>query len=273
MEVIGGIVGFANLLLSAIVGGRLVKLARTTPAGPELWLAGYFLLAAFMGMGLSNFVYMSWADASLALPDDIGAVLNALYLFGVTSGMACLYVFTWRTFRANSGWARRLVLAVTALMLVGYVTMGWVGDFTLKLVPGAAYWTTWVLRTSVFLWLAIESLHYWGLQRRRMRLGLAEPLIANRFLLWGIWSATMLSMGQLDPLARFWYVTQFGAEGGFVPELGRPMVLMIVTASSAAGILVMTTVYLTFFPTTAFRRWIERRAASSDSGAVPRQAP
>ena len=36
MDVIGGIVGLANLLLSAVVGARLVKLARTTPGGPEL---------------------------------------------------------------------------------------------------------------------------------------------------------------------------------------------------------------------------------------------
>jgi hypothetical protein len=261
MEVIGGLVGGGNLLLSGIIGLRLVRLARSHAGGPEGWLALYFLLGACFGMGLSNFVYMSWADAGMALPETAATVLNALYLFGTTAGMGCLYVFTWRTFRPGDAWARVLVAAISAVMLVGYVAIGASGDFALLLVPGAAYWITWAARTSVFLWLMIESLRYWGQLRRRLRIGLVEPLVANRFLLWGMWSGVMLLMGQIDPLARFWYVTVNGAGGQWVPELGRPIVLMLVTASSALGSLAMITLYLTFFPTEAFRRRIERRAA------------
>jgi hypothetical protein len=35
---------------------------------------------------------------------------------------------------------------------------------------------------------------------------------------------------------------------------------MLVTASAGLGILVMITLYLTFFPTQSFRRWVEGRA-------------
>jgi len=266
MEIIGGLVGVGNLLLSAVIGVRLFRLARAAAAGPEIWLALYFLLAAFLGMGLSNFVYMSWADAAMVLPERIAAVLNAGYLFGTTAGMGCLYVFTWLTFRRGDSWARALVGAVSVVMVAGYVGIGMSGDFALVLVPGAAYWITWAARTSVFLWLMIESFRYWGMLRRRLRLGLSEPLVANRFLLWGTWSAVMLLMGQVDPLARSWYVATVAAGGQWDPELGRPIVVMLVTATAGLGIFAMITLYLTFFPTQSFRRWIAARAARAPGG-------
>ena len=265
MEVIGGIVGIGNVLLSAVVGVRLARLARSRGGGPEIWLSVYFLLAAFFGFGLSNFVYMSWADAAMALPDDVTAVLNALYLFGASAGLGGLWIFTWRTFRRDTAWAPWVVGAALTVTAVGYVATGLAGDFTLTLVPGTAYWITFTTRTWVFAWLCFECLRHWGLQRRRLRLGLAEPLVANRFLLWGIWSAAMLVMGHFDPLARVWYVSLFGAAGTLVPELGRPIVLTLVTGSSAVGIVVMATVYLTFFPTESFARWVERRAQANGS--------
>lgn len=260
MEILGGLIGTGNLLLSGFLGVRLAKLARRGDGGPEGWLAAYFLLGAFLGMGLSNFVYMSWADAAMVLPDRIATVLNAGYLFGVTAGMGCLYVFTRITFRPDAAWSRALVAGVCTAMALAYLAIGWSGDFSLVLVPGAAYWITWALRTSVFAWLAIESLLYWGRMRRRLRLGLASPLVANRFALWGAWSCVMLAMGMIDPCARVWYATQIGGEV-WVPELGRPIVLWLVSVSAALGGLAMLTLYLTFFPTQAYRRRVVARAA------------
>lgn len=261
MEIVGGLIGTGNLLLSAFLGVRLAKLARRGGGGPAGWLSAYFLLGAFLGMGLSNFVYMSWADAAMALPDRIATVLNAGYLFGVTAGMGCLYVFTRITFRPDAAWARVLVVGVCSAMALAYLAIGWSGDFALALVPGAAYWLTWALRTSVFAWLAIESLLYWGRMRRRLRLGLASPLVVNRFALWGVWSCVMLAMGMIDPAARVWYVTQVGTGEVWVPELGRPIVVWLVSVSAALGCLAMVTLYLTFFPTRAYRRRVEERGA------------
>jgi hypothetical protein len=260
VEVIGGLVSGVNLLLSAVIGVRLLRLARRSAAGPEIWLAIYFLLGVFLGMGLSNLVYMSLADAAMALPPNIASVLNALYIFGTTAGMGCLYVFTWLTFRRDEAWARALVGAVAVVMVAGYAGIAISGDFVLRPVPGVAYWITWAARTSVFLWLLIESFRYWNRLRRRLRLGLAEPLVVNRFLLWGIWSSVMLMTGLIDPLARVWYMRNAGSGTQWVPELTGPATVMLVTASSGLLILVVITLYLTFFPTQRFRRWVERRA-------------
>jgi hypothetical protein len=46
-------------------------------------------------------------------------------------------------------------------------------------------------------------------------------------------------------------------------EVGRPIVLAMVPLSSALNMLVMATLYLTFFPTRRFRSWIEARSASA----------
>jgi hypothetical protein len=265
VEVIGGLVVGSNLVLSAVIGVRLLRLARGSAAGPEIWLALYFLVGVVFGMGLSNFVYMSWADAGMALSPAVITVLNALYIFGTTAGMGCLYVFTWHTFRRGEAWARTLVGVVAVVMVAGYAGTAISGDFELSVLPGFAYWITWAARTSVFLWLLIESYRYWGLLRRRLHLGLADALVTNRFLLWGIWSSVMLTTGMIDPLVRIWYVTNFGGGGQWNPELGAPIVLTLVTASSGLLIFAVITLYLTFFPTQRFRRWVESRAPSGQS--------
>ena len=54
----------------------------------------------------------------------------------------------------------------------------------LRLGPGGTL--TSALCTANLLWGAVESLRYYALMRRRLRLGLADPLVTNRFLLWGL---------------------------------------------------------------------------------------
>jgi len=260
VEVIGGLVVLSNLLLSAVIGVRLLRLARRSGAGPEVWLALYFLVGVVLGMGLSNFVYMSWVDPEMALPTNVTSVLNALYIFGTTAGMACLYVFTWLTFRRDEAWARTLVGVIGVVMVCGYVGIWLSGDFELSMCPGVAYWITWAARTSVFLWLLIESYRYWGMLRRRLRVGLADALVANRFLLWGIWSSVMLTTGMIDPLVRIWLVSRVGFEAQWNPEMEASAVFVLVTASSGLLVFAVITLYLTFFPTQGFRRWVEERA-------------
>jgi hypothetical protein len=260
MEVIGGLVVLSNLLLSAVIGVRLLRLARSSSSGPEIWLALFFLVGVVFGMGLSNFVYMSWTDSSITLPPTLTTVLHALYIFGTTAGMGCLYVFTWLTFRRDEAWARTLVGVVAVVMVAGYMGIWLSGDFELSLYPGVAYWITWAARTSVFLWLVIESFRYWGMLRRRLSFGLADALVVNRFLLWGIWSSVMLATGLIDPLTRIWFALRIGVGEQWDPAMGGSATLVLVTASSGLLALAVVTLYLTFFPTQRYRRWVESSA-------------
>ena len=74
-------------------------------------------------------------------------------------------------------------------------------------------------------------------------------------------------MGQIDPLAHIWYVAEAGTTEQWIPELGSPMVMVLVTSTATLSVLVMGTVYLTFFPTAGYRRWIERRGLALSSSA------
>jgi hypothetical protein len=265
MEVIGGVVTLANLALSLVIGLRLVRLSGGVAGRPELWLAVFFLLGSFLGMGLSMVVYMGWADPGLALSPVLTLPLNAGYLLGVNLGMSAIYVFTWKTFRRDAPWARRLALAGISVLLGGFAAIGAIEGFGVVVIPGPAYWVTWAVRCSAFLWLAIESFAYWRVLRKRLVLGLAEPLVTNRFMLWAIWASATFANGWSDVLARVLYVRAVGNSDAFVAEVARPYIVTTLSFTSTIGLVAAVTLFLTFFPTRSYRRLIERRAARFDA--------
>jgi hypothetical protein len=71
----------------------------------------------------------------------------------------------------------------------------------------------------------------------------------------------MFLMGLSDPMARFWYVMRTGSTTEWVPELGLSIVNTTVAYSSAMGLVAATMLFLTFFPTAGYRRWVEGRAS------------
>ena len=50
------------------------------------------------------------------------------------------------------------------------------------------------LQIGVLLWGSYEALRWWRRMRRRVRLGIGDPLVASRFLLWAI-GAGMAGLG------------------------------------------------------------------------------
>lgn len=266
MELIGAAVTLTNLGLSLLIGLRLIRLSGGMPSRPELWLAAFFLLGAFLGMGLSMVVYMGWADPSLKLSPVLTLPLNAGYLLGVNLGMSAVFVFTWLTFRPHEAWAMRLCALGIAVLLGGFVLLGMTEGFGVLVVPGPAYWLTWATRCGAFLWLAIESFLYWGTLRKRLALGLAEPLVTNRFLLWGVWASATFLNGWSDVLARVLYVRAAGTSEALVAEVARPFIIYTVSFTSSIGLVAAVTLFLTFFPTKGYRRFVESRAAQAVGG-------
>ena len=256
MQVLGGLVTIVNIGLGFAIGAKLLRLARGS-GGSELWLGVYFLLTFAFGQGLACFVYVSWADPGLGLPDRVATPLHALCLLASDAGLAAAAVFTQRTFRRESLAARAGAAALVSGLAFSLVAQGMGEGFAIRLVPGAAYWLGFAFRSVALAWLAVESLRWFAALRRRLRLGLAEPLVTNRFLLLGIWACAMLGMGMADPIARVWYVASTGSAQEWIPELAHSIVIAMVSTTSALGIVVATTLCLAFFPTAAFRRWVE----------------
>jgi hypothetical protein len=109
-----------------------------------------------------------------------------------------------------------------------------------------AYYGGSALMIGALLWGSFEALRYWGMMRRRVRIGLADPVVANRFLLWGI-GAFAAGFGSL--VGNVVQITTG------VPSTEIPWVL---ASSSAHGFVAAVAMWLAFVPPVAYKRFIER---------------
>lgn len=257
MTLISAVVTVVNLLLSLLIGARL--LLRRHDGGPELWLGIYFVLAVFVGGFLNIACYAAWADPALGLPTHLMGPVRTLASALNCVGAVALFLFGYLTFRRGVAWARALVGVCLAIMLGAYAVQA-LNGFTVRVVEGPAYWVEWAVRAVPLVWLTVESLRYWSLARRRVRLGLADPLVTNRFALWGLWSLTVLLMTTSEPVARILYVRMAGTTTEWIAEVAQPLVFGTVAVTSVVGSVAVTTLFLTFFPTARYRRWINARA-------------
>ncbi len=231
----------------ALVGVRLLVLARSTRELPELALGSGLLLIAFAGMPLA---------ALGRIPASVGTALGhtafAVGIVVVTAGLALLYVFQWRVFRANSRWARGFVaLAALVLATVGFGS-AWQGAQASSLAEILVRTRSWSLAimglvTLQFVWGAVESFVYHRALRRRLAIGLADPIVVNRFLLWGLSSAagaTLCGGLALCVLAGMTIM---------VDSLPLNLIALMGCVSSVSW-------FLTFFPPEAYQSFLRRRA-------------
>jgi hypothetical protein len=183
LQIAAGLAVLTWYLSALIVGGRLLRLGLRGDNGPARWIGIYLFVA--MGLG-SILISIPMARGALeGIP--MTALDRALVAGGLTAtaiGNVAILTFTRRVFRRESALALGFALAVGAMLVGGAIGHGVTTGFDWSLTGAFAvlYLSGTVLSNG---WIALESLHYYGLMRRRLRLGLAEPLDANRFLLWG----------------------------------------------------------------------------------------
>jgi hypothetical protein len=256
----GGVVTLLNLILALVVGVRLLRVGLGDERRPELALSVYFLASAFLSTVCQGLVYGGLIDPRLALDEQISRAVLGLGILGMAVGGAAISLFTWQTFRRDSSWARWAALAGSCLALGGFGFEAVHEGFALRLVPGAGHWAAWLGRTVPMVWVTVESFRYWAMLRRRLRFGLADAMVVNRFLIWGIWSAANFVNLAADLVARVVYTTLAGTNTELVMEVIRPVVIGTMAVTMILGIVSAATLFLTFFPTPAYRRWVEARA-------------
>jgi hypothetical protein len=259
--VLTGLVTALNLLLSLIVGLRLLARARHGWPVPELSLAIYFLASAFLATPPQVVVYGGMGDPRLAVAEPLARGLLAFAVLCMAIGAAAAYVFTWKTFRPERTFAKVIVVAGCTCLAVGYAVEAIFEGFAPVMFAGPGHWIGWAGRTAAMLGITFESLRYWWMQRRRLRLGLADPVVTNRFLLWGVWGAcaTLNFVADLATRAGYWLV--FGTIEP-VPEYLAVTVVPSIAVAMGLGIVSAVTLFLTFFPLPAYLRWVEARAAA-----------
>lgn len=243
-------VAFAAMLAGLLATGiRLVLAARRTRGVPE-WTIGVGTLTGAVGGILETTsirLVESGGDAHTAFL--IQAAARMLYMLG----SAFLLVAFWKIYHAPRAWARALAVGGSAIVLsIGaYWAAG--GVHTTVSGPDLRGFVYQAVRASVYVWGVWSGLWYYAQLRKRMRLGLADPVIAQQVLLWAIASATAIG------LTGTIVVYQYGF--GFSPLDATSGMAWL----AGFGFVTGTTLYLAFFPPSFYRRWIIAHATRAAS--------
>jgi hypothetical protein len=185
-----GLLGFSALVLTSFaVAYRLLRLGARTHQLPELMIGGAFVFAG----GVPGVLIVAAAGGSATGPqahDGLLAAMNVSLLLGASM----LATFTWRVFRPTEPWARMLFACIVAGLAVGHL-----GGALAAFEPGsrlgpAFTWTGIGFRVAAYTWACCEATREYAAARRRCALGLADPLVANRMLLWAVGIGAVLAI-------------------------------------------------------------------------------
>lgn len=235
----------------ATLGVRLLLLARRTREIPETLLAAHFLLCCVLGYALQG------SGHTLALQTEgsraSALLLGAGYALSLV-GVGAVAGFNYWVFRRGTRLGQVLLAAVGIAMAVGWA--GWVatgGPRTAR-PAGAFYWILYGAYTATALWTLVEPLAYYAAMRRRLRLGLADPLVVNRLLLWGLGSLARFGMLAVGVYALLELT-------GSPDDVAVAAPTFLVTG--AVGLCVALAYWLAFFPPRAYLRRITAGSASA----------
>ena len=248
VEILAALGGGAFILASLGIGIRLLLLSFRTRKLPEIAMGLGLLL-----MGGIGYPVIAVARLAIELPDGVRGALGFIHMLSMLLGVFALAFFNRRVFRPESSQARLAVLAISAGMAITLVGQGVFGSGYLEVATGIT--SPW-LRAQLFLpatalgWASVESLRYHHLLRRRLALGLTDPLITERFRLWGIGTGA---------------ATLLNATSSTTTAMGYDMATTVVGALmiGALGLVAAGSTWFAFVPPAAYARWVRARAELS----------
>lgn len=236
-------------LVSTAVAIKLLLLARRTREIPEIAISMSTLLLGAVGIPLA---VLGRLPANFGTAR--GTALFAAGLAFVCLGLHATFIFPWNVFRRDSRWARWFVIAAgialysTWCAIVAFGIGGTdVKSAQAQIRPYAI--ALIALQLTGAIWSSAESFRYWGMQKRRLRLGLANPVVVQRFLWWGISNVATVVLGATMILSL----------------LAGKMIMRDPFCLSMMGVMgsvLSVTWALSFFPPKAYIRWVEGRAAA-----------
>ena len=234
-----GVAGLSAFVLTSLaVGLRLMALYRRTRQFPELAMGLSFFTAGFLSTAMNLVGNHAQDDPTVAMWLRLAAALISY------SGYALMAFFVWRVFRRDTAGA--LLFAVCAgLLAAGFVMQVLSTRPVLPAPIDPGFWVAFAGQVIAYGWPAAEALHYWTLLRRRQRIGLAEPLMVNRFLMWGIANATVVGI---------WGEVAYSMAGQAAAVMSDASYLRLALLGFACA----ATTWLAFFPPRAYARRFER---------------
>jgi hypothetical protein len=234
----------AFILAGALVGSRLLLLSARTHELSD-FLVGFSLF------DLSAIAYpliLLGTLGDLSLPGAKHAAMASLVALAL--GWAGVFFFTQRVFRSGESWARALAWGGIAMLGYGVVAgCAFIGRSTDRaMLQSAQSPTLWVEVAAIiaYTWTTLEGFRCWEQSRRRLKLGLADPLVVNRFLLWGC-----IGVSSLMSVVPSLFITLSGGESTH---------LVARLSTALGGLLASIALQLAFLPPASYRRWLSRSA-------------
>jgi hypothetical protein len=244
------IIGWILWAALGAIGLRLLLQARRIRALPELLVGLYFLGGTVIGHG-PILVFLSLPELKETAPDVVYWI-NVVSRFGISTAPMILGLFAWRVFRPQD---RRAAIAAVTIALVAVVTacIG-VGSPSAELAQKQplVYWLAVLSSATAYTWCSLEAFVNYRSGRKRVALGLSDPIVINRFLLWAIWSGVCVVLSSANVAGVF-------ASGGTLKGLALTVVSIVYLTG---GVVNLVVVWLIFVPPRFYRTRISSFAAA-----------
>jgi hypothetical protein len=241
--------GLAWFMLTALfVSTRLLVLSSRTRKLPELLLG-----LAVLFIGFLAFAVGTAGKLLLVGTPAMRGVLTIVGLFIECSGQLALVAFSWRVFHPRDGLASAFAGLLALFILgafLGEIFSGQYLRYTDSL-PSVGVFVPLgqIARGSAPAWMSFECFRFHRQLRRRLAIGLAEPMVVNRVLLWGIGIGASAVGYAFTTVHRLVY------------GLGLKEHVWALSIVSALGMVSAICLGTAFFPPSAYRRWVEERRA------------
>ena len=139
-----------------------------------------------------------------------------------------------------------LVAAIVVSIVAGVAGSAWVGDWEgVNPLANPWYWLECFGGFAPAVWMSAEGFALYFKMRRRLKLGLCEPMACNRFLLWGIAGVLWMILEGVVTANDFVHAVT----GDWSPLLDFGVALFEVVP--------VAVIWLVFFPPAFYCRWVE----------------
>jgi hypothetical protein len=244
----------ASVLALSCVGGymgfRIWRNAQRGGGSAEKWVGRSLMLVCGCG-------YIPVVLGQFVAQPELRFLLVGIGIGAAHVGVSCIFVFTRLVFRPNVPWLRLAVGTLIGAMMVvwpaGLVLVNW----PLRAAPPEAAilaglpfaFASNALVGIGMAWSALEAIRQWSVSRKRARVGLADPLVANRMLLWGVFTGGSFVVNVVNVVDA-----ALGFDAGQHPPS--------IAVAAVLGIVSTAALWLAFLPPEAWIRRIRGAAAS-----------
>jgi hypothetical protein len=243
-----------TVLALSCVGGfmglRIFRNAQSGGGSAEKWVGIALMLVCGAG-------YVPVVIGQLVPHPEIRFVLIGAGIGAAHVGVSCIFVFTRLVFRPNVPWLRYAVWALIAGLMVvwptGLVMVNWPLRASPEeaIIAGLPYGIASNILVGIGMaWSAVEAIRQWSLSTKRARVGLADPLVANRMLLWGLFTGGSFVTNVVSVVDGFL---------GMDPGQHGPSIAIV----SALSLVSTASLWLAFLPPKAWIRRIRGGEASA----------